>query len=496
MDTLPARLVLTFADREARDEAARRLRAAEMVAVQSVRRGTEPARNWVAEVGKRDVAVPLGQRFAAVVGTAEALPGRTSIHVVRSQAFGTGEHASTRLAAALLEEAASRGGGVLDVGTGTGVLAVLALRAGSTRGVALDLDPGAAGIAVQTGRLNAIGRRLHVLCGTLRCLEPSLRFRTVVANIERDVLMEAMPLLARHTASGGRLILSGLLTAQADTVAGAARHRALLEVERLEDEGWVALSLVPRPGLHPCARVAPGAVRGGRVRLPRAEAHHLERVRRLAGGESVRVTDGIGGVWSGRLASTTAGLWVEGLEAERADTESHLEIVLLQGIIQLGGRMEALIRSVTELGAGRIVPVIAGRTQGGSRLGRKAAHLRWERVAIEAVKQCGRTTVPRIDRPTPFGDAVAEPFDGISLLLDPGGSGLPAFPDGARPRRVRLLVGPEGGLAPEEVRRAVEVGFQTWGLGPRTLRAETAATAGVSLIQAAWGDCRPQGEFA
>jgi 16S rRNA (uracil1498-N3)-methyltransferase len=120
-----------------------------------------------------------------------------------------------------------------------------------------------------------------------------------------------------------------------------------------------------------------------------------------------------------------------------------------------------------------------------------ARQQRWERVAREAVKQCGRAVVPRVEAPRPLAGMLAEAatHDATWLCWEGGGVAVgEAARDAGRPRRLLLLVGPEGGFTAEEVAQAERVGARTVGLGPRILRAESAGLVAIALCQHLFGD--------
>jgi len=142
----------------------------------------------------------------------------------------------------------------------------------------------------------------------------------------------------------------------------------------------------------------------------------------------------------------------------------------------------------TELGVAAVIPLLTSRTvpagEGRDRLAR------WERVAREAAKQSGRAVVPAIAAPMALQAWLAA-RDPTGLLvcfwereLTPLAGRLPAI----RPARATVVVGPEGGLADEEVAGLEEAGAIVAGLGPRVLRTETAGPVAVALLQARWGD--------
>lgn len=236
--------------------------------------------------------------------------------------------------------------------------------------------------------------------------------------------------------------------------------------------------------------IRPEAIEADRVRFDPAEAHHLGRVLRLRPGALVEAADGTGRVFTVRLEALGAReAWGRIVGEGRPTRESPCAITLAQAILK-GERMAWVIQKATELGVVRIVPLETERVVArAERAGARGA--RWERLAREAVKQCGRAVVPVVEAPRSFGEVIAEtPRHDAAWLLWEGG-GLPitaAAREVERPRRVLLLVGPEGGFSPAEVAMAEAAGARVVGLGPRILRAESAGIVGVALCQHLFGD--------
>jgi len=172
---------------------------------------------------------------------ADGEPDATVIVIHPSMGFGTGHHATTRLCLAALQRLDLRGRSVLDVGTGSGVLAIAARFLGATHVVGIDDDPDAVASARENLELNKVVD-LTLVVGDLRSadLDPA---DVVVANLTGGLLASAAPRLQQLAAPGGRLILSGLMV-QED--AQTLRAFAPWTVEhRAEEDGWISLTLTP-----------------------------------------------------------------------------------------------------------------------------------------------------------------------------------------------------------------------------------------------------------
>jgi ribosomal protein L11 methyltransferase len=172
----------------------------------------------------------------------EGSPGRILLRIPARSAFGTGSHASTRLALRLLERLPLAGAAVLDVGTGSGVLALAALALGAARAVGLDVDLAAALLAGQHARLNHL-LAARFWAGALDALSPAARFGAVLVNaLPHEVLPEA-PRLAAAAAPGGRLLVSGVLASEAEVSLAAWARQGFSPVDALAEEEWVAWTL-------------------------------------------------------------------------------------------------------------------------------------------------------------------------------------------------------------------------------------------------------------
>ena len=209
-------------------------------------------RDWVAQVRRELHPVRAGRFVVHGAHDADALPGNPiALMIEAAMAFGTGHHGTTRGCLTALDRLARQGGRVrrvLDLGTGTGVLAMgaAALWRGGLRAVATDIDP----VAVRTAAANLRANRLGPWVRTLRadgCRAPGVRagapYDLVFANILARPLKRLAPDVARITAPGGIAVLSGLLDAQAPGVEAVWRGHGFRPAFRLRDSGWTTLVL-------------------------------------------------------------------------------------------------------------------------------------------------------------------------------------------------------------------------------------------------------------
>jgi ribosomal protein L11 methyltransferase len=164
------------------------------------------------------------------------------IVIVPSTGFGTGHHASTRLCLTLLQEIAVRDRTVLDIGTGSGVLAIAAARLGARTVVALDNDPDAIEAVRENVRLNGVGASLTLRCADFRTTAPA-QADIILANLTGDLLRRSAASLVACANRPGDLVLSGVLAEEQSVVVAAFEAAgARLQTSRSEDE-WVGLHL-------------------------------------------------------------------------------------------------------------------------------------------------------------------------------------------------------------------------------------------------------------
>jgi len=233
-----------------------------------------------------------------------------------------------------------------------------------------------------------------------------------------------------------------------------------------------------------------------RITLPSDEARHLREVLRLKVGDEVYVFNGAGKEFQCRVEEArrdVARLMVV-REVEAARPESPLRLTLAMALLK-GEKFDLVVQKATELGVTVIVPVVTKladiRLRDQSDVVKRMT--RWQRIALEAAKQCGRAVVPEIAAPVDFAtlvlQAVAEPS--ICLMFsERNGESLTETKKllTAKASRLTALVGSEGGWTDEEIMMASDQGWRIITLGGRTLRAETAAIAAAVLLQHFAGD--------
>jgi len=215
----------------------------------SVAFDTVEAKDWVKASLEDLVPVPAG-RF--VVHGAHDRPrvaaNKLGIEIEAALAFGTGHHGTTRGCLLLLDHVlkAHRPRRVLDLGTGTGVLAIAAAKAMHRNVLASDIDAPSVGVARDNARLNGTGRRVQAIRATGFSAPDFARsgpFGLVLANILANPLRQLAGPMSRHLAPGAFVILSGLLNHQAPAVIAAYRARGLVPQRHLRIEGWSSLLL-------------------------------------------------------------------------------------------------------------------------------------------------------------------------------------------------------------------------------------------------------------
>jgi 16S rRNA (uracil1498-N3)-methyltransferase len=227
---------------------------------------------------------------------------------------------------------------------------------------------------------------------------------------------------------------------------------------------------------------------GAGVTLIGSAARHLTRVLRLRPGQALTLFNGRGGEYAATLEALHGQRVAVAVgEMSAIERESPLTLTLAQGVSR-GERMDLIVQKATELGASRIVPLLAERSVvrlSASQAARKLEH--WRAVAIAACEQSGRNRLPELSPPLSLSEFVSGAAGTTRLLLSP--TGTMSLDDVPRPAAgMTVLIGPEGGLTDHEQQAALRAGFVAVRLGPRVLRTETAAIAALALLQREFGD--------
>ncbi|HSH57950.1 MAG TPA: 50S ribosomal protein L11 methyltransferase [Halomonas sp.] len=203
-------------------------------------------RDWEREWMEEFVPLQMGERLWIVPSWhTPPEPDAVNLHLDPGLAFGTGTHPTTALCLAWLDALAIcealEGQTVLDIGTGSGILAIAALKLGARRAVATDIDPQALTASRDNAERNGVQEQALHLCYPEQ-LDDTETFPVVVANILAGPLIEMAPMIAGHVAPRGRLALSGILEGQAEQVLQAYREQGLRMDEPVTREGWVRLT--------------------------------------------------------------------------------------------------------------------------------------------------------------------------------------------------------------------------------------------------------------
>ena len=221
---------------------------------------------------------------------------------------------------------------------------------------------------------------------------------------------------------------------------------------------------------------------GGQVELDANQANYLGNVMRLGVGAEVLLFDGRSGEWLARIGEAGKKRMTLGVEGKTREPESVPDVRLAFAPVKRA-QTDWLVEKAIELGAARLIPVMTQRT-----IAERVKLERLGAIAIEAAEQCGRTVLPEIAEPTALRDLLRDTTRTLYFADESGG--LPAA-DAFKPGPATILTGPEGGFTDEEraavraTRNAVPIS-----LGPRILRAETAALAALAAYMAIAGDWR------
>lgn len=228
----------------------------------------------------------------------------------------------------------------------------------------------------------------------------------------------------------------------------------------------------------------------GSLELPPVAAHHAAHVLRLRIGDPLDMFDGLGNERHGTIAELSGkSVVVKDLSVIERDRESPLKVLPAQALTS-SEKMDWVIQKATELGVAEIQPIDTERSVAKLSAERTTKRLdHWQQVVISACEQCGRNVLPKIHAPLDIMAWLQQTKmipDAKYILLPDGAASLH---DQTRPQgKVVLMIGAEGGFTQAESVTALHCGFTPIRIGMRVMRTETAAIAGLAVLQTLWGD--------
>ena len=239
--------------------------------------------------------------------------------------------------------------------------------------------------------------------------------------------------------------------------------------------------------------IDPADITGETALLTGPEAHHLRTVLRLSPGDPITFFDGTGARYQARIERILKDRVTATIIGQTRDLPPKVRLHLGQALLK-GQKMDLILQKATELGVEAIYPFYS--EHGIHKQPRDTQMDRWQRIVIEACKQCDRATPPEIHAPREVIDLMTAPppYDARLIFWEhETKQTLNEVLAGQSKdcRSVLFLLGPEGGFSEAEVARAQKEGFTPVSLGPRILRAETASLAATAILQFALGNLNP-----
>lgn len=213
-------------------------------AMPAVRVQTIEEENWNARWEATIRPIHVTDRIVIAPTWAEyvPLPHEVLILIDPKMSFGTGYHESTRLALLLIQRHIRHRPAVLDVGTGTGVLAIAAVKLGARSALGVDTDEWAYQNAIENAALNGVRETVRILHGDITVAPPG-EFELIVCNIQRNIIETMLTELRSRLAHGGTIVLSGLLQADGESIRLSLRAASLRVTEELVENEWLALAV-------------------------------------------------------------------------------------------------------------------------------------------------------------------------------------------------------------------------------------------------------------
>ncbi len=230
----------------------------------------------------------------------------------------------------------------------------------------------------------------------------------------------------------------------------------------------------------------------GTLKVEGEEVKHIRKVLRLKAGDEITVFDGLGKEIEGTIVEeglSSVVIKIQNFYSLKGD--SPLEVILAQSLLK-GEKMDYLIQKATELGVKDIIPFLSSRSVPLLEKSRQLRrHHRWEKIAIEASKQCGRGVLPKIESLQDYSDMLQGASSNALRLIFWEREGIPLkelLGRSEEKKEIFFVIGPEGGFTQGEIDAAKRSGFIPVTLGKRILRAETASLCFLSILQYELGD--------
>lgn len=228
------------------------------------------------------------------------------------------------------------------------------------------------------------------------------------------------------------------------------------------------------------------------IAITGSDAHHLMHVMRAKAGQEVIVVDDNGKV--ARMEMTDfceTSVTLRLVEMLAADTESPIEIVLVQALLK-ADKMDLVVQKAVELGATEVVPLVTANCVVRYDAKKAAAKcVRWQKIADEAAKQCGRTALLKIAEVTTLKDLLTRLAQEQTIIFCYENESTQSIKTVLKENtadKILLVIGPEGGFSLDEAESLINAGAKSVTLGKRILRAETAAVAAITIAQYENGD--------
>jgi len=238
--------------------------------------------------------------------------------------------------------------------------------------------------------------------------------------------------------------------------------------------------------------VSPDSVKDRKIYVEKEESHHIIDVMRLRKGDSVTVFDGTGKEYDGELSSIKNGrVIIEVWKVKMVDRKHLVNISLAQSIPKKDA-MDLIVQKATELGVNEIFPIESERTViKFSDDGKRHKIERWNKIAVESSKQCGRTELPKIKDIISFGtllDFMAKyDLTIMPCLSEKTVSLKSALKKISKPSKILVIIGPEGDFSKEEINKASEKGAILVSLGNLILKCDTAAIDTIAILNYEYG---------